>query len=47
VKPSAALDKIEEEEDDDNSNTPLSGAGNKKGSGLNLKQQMSHSSIGN
>jgi hypothetical protein len=47
VKPSAALDKIEEEEDDDNSNTPLSGTGNKKGSGLNLKQQMSHSSIGN
>lgn len=47
VKPLAALDKIDEEEDDDNNNTPISGAGNKKGSGLNLKQQMSHSSIGN
>jgi hypothetical protein len=47
VKPSAALDKIEEEEEDDNSKSPLSGTGNKKGSGLNLKQQMSHSSIGN
>ncbi len=34
----APLDKIDEEEDDENPHTPLSGAGNKKGSGLNLKQ---------
>lgn len=45
VKPSVALDKIDEEEDDENSSTPVSG-GNKKGSGLNLRSQLSHSSVG-